>query len=302
MAWSDYLQFTQDLKDISDASANAMTILMEQAPDTGAFEFVAVSAPAVLTPYAQYSQDAAYGYAAAAQRSAGLVPVASRVAPVTLTPELLEPVVKWAFTGVVSNYVVGDVLPRLIGRGTRIISNVGRDSLVQEFGKSGREAVWRRVPRGNACAYCRMMSQWTYTNKDDAQRTVTRDGYWKTRAGKGRVFSPFKTPGAAMGSKRAAGSKFHDHCRCEAVCDFGDWLDVPDEVSDRWERFENQWDKAYENGSVSRFRDQQEVWERVSAGPGSLDAKKRIYRKEMAKLPNIEQRALAEIRTKYQVR
>lgn len=302
MAWEDYLQFTGDLRDVTDASAHAMTLLMERAPDSGQFEYVATASPMVLSPYANYAQDVAAGYAMSSQRSKGLSPVRVKQKPITVTAGMLAPIVKWAFTDIAIPYAVDQVAPRLIQGTTRIITNIGREAVGEQFGKTGREVTWRRVPKADACAFCVMMSQWIYTNVTDAAQTVTREGYWRTRKGGERRFYKFKSPGAAYGSKSPAGSKFHGFCRCEPMADFGDRLNVPKSVSDQWDANEVAWDAAYQEATVERFNDLQDLWDRIMSGPGTQESKQRAYKSESGKLPNIEQRALKKLRSEHSIR
>lgn len=304
-SWDAYRGWRKESANIADATSYGMTILMEKAPDgPDVFQYLATAAPVVTTSYAQTAQDNALGYLKTAQRAGGLAPVLYRPTAAALTWAVLEPIVKWALTDIVFPYAIEQVLPRLSQGVTRLVSNIGRDTVIGGVERSGQQVTWRRVPQADACAYCRLMSQWTYENQQDAERTVTRFGYsWRDRKGR-RRWHAYDTPSAAKGSKQGAGSPFHGHCRCEPVAIYGDWDDagVPDEIEDRWDLFHSQWDDAYTWAGTEQARQRDSLWADIQARPLSSTAMLSTWKQERRDLPNLEQIALGQMRKELGIR
>ncbi|WP_146007699.1 hypothetical protein [Brachybacterium sp. UMB0905] len=266
MTWDAFKRWGRDVDDISDAAAHSTVLLMQSAPDTpDVFDFVAESAPVVLSSYALASQDAAMGYVRDAQRGAGLAPSLFEPVPAAITSVALEPVLKWALTDVVFPLVADEVVPRLVQGTTRLVSNVGRETVQQSVGQI--DGVYgRRVPRDNACAWCRFMSA-----------TQHWDGEWPDSA-------------------------YHGNCRCRPIIMSPGW-DIPDEVEGLWDDYEHQTLDAEQWARKEQTRLDNELWARASAAGGSLSAQKRrhgsLRRRE---LPTLQQLTLSRLREKYGAR
>lgn len=303
--WAAYTKWRRDSAEIADATTFGMTRLVERAPDgPELLQYLSMTAPAVVTGYTVAAQDAAVGYLRAAQREAGITPVQYNPAMATVTWAALEPITKWALSDVTVPYTVEDVLPRLTQGSTRLVSNVGRGTVITGAEATGQTVTWRRVPRADACAYCRLMSQWSYERQQDASRTVARFGYtWRDRHGRSR-WRAFDGPAAAKGSKQGAGSEFHGHCRCEPVAIFGDWSDggVPDSIEDRWDEFANQWDTAYTWALDEQTRQRENLRAEIWARPISNEEKLAAWKQERKALPNLEQIALGRMRKEHGIR
>lgn len=305
MSWPAYLKWRREAQEIADASAYGTTVLMERASDASdVFEFVALSAPMVLSSYAQSAQDSALGYLRTAHRDAGLGTLAYAPQTAVLTRTAVEPVIKWAFSDLVAPFTVEKVLPRLVQGSTRLVLNEGRHVVTNGLGEI-EGGAYRRVPRGNACAYCRMMSQWTYATREEAEFTKSVREHRKTGR-KGRVYRYTNggLPMAARGSKQAAGSRFHSKCRCEPVAyRLGDTLtDVPQEIEERWETFTDQWEQARPKAWAERQKELDKLYERSKTIQGGPDAQKRWYRSQKRKLPNYEQYTLRIMRETHKIR
>lgn len=268
MSWDAFQSWRRESAEIADATAYGTTLLMQRAPGgSDVFEYMATAAPVVLSSYAQSSQDSALGYLTSAQRSAGLAPVLYRPAAAAITWMMLEPVVKWALTDVVMPWAIEDLLPKVAQGTTRLVSNIGRETVQTGVGEIDG-AGGRRVPRAGACAWCRTMSAVTHW-----------DGEWPDSA-------------------------YHGHCRCEPVVVFeGRDADVPDELYDLWDEYEQQYLDADSWARREQRRIDDELWNRVKDGPGSLNARKRqqgtLRRKE---LPTLQQLTLARMREQNSIR
>lgn len=268
MSWDAFTAWRRDSSDIADATTHVTTLLMQAAPDgPDVFEYVATAAPVMLSGYAQASQDSALDYLLGVQRSAGLAPVLYRPAAATITAAALTPVVKWALTDVVFPYAVNDVLPRLAQGTTRLISNIGRETVQAGVGEIDG-AVGRRVPGADACAWCRLQSAVTHW-----------DGEWPD-------------------------SSYHGHCRCEPLVMIeGRDGGVPDDLYDLWEDYEQQWLTADEWAHKEQRRIDAELWDRVKDTRYTFHTKKRmrgsLRRKE---LPTIQQLTLKRMREEYGAR
>lgn len=268
MSWGAFQSWRSESVEIADATTYGMTLLMERAPGgSDVFEYVATSAPLVLSSYALSAQDSALGYLKASQRSAGLAPVLYKPTAAAITWAVLEPVVKWALTDVVMPWAMEQVLPRMVQGTTRLISNIGSETVQAGVGEI--EGAWgRRVPRTGACAWCRTMSAVTHW-----------DGEWPDSA-------------------------YHGHCRCEPIVGFdGQDPDVPDDLYDLWDEYEQQYLDADQWARPEQTRIDSELWDRVKNGPGTLDGKRRkhgsLRRKE---LPTLQQLTLSRMREKYGIR
>ncbi|WME22141.1 hypothetical protein [Brachybacterium sp. GU-2] len=321
MSWDAFLKWRGETAEIADATTHVTTLLMDRAPGgSDVFEYMATAAPVVLSSYAQSSQDAAVGYVKSAHRSAGLSVVPWKPTAAVITAAMLEPVVKWALTDVVMPWAMEEVLPKVVQGATRLVTNVGRETVSQGIAESPEEASWRRVPSADACAYCRMMSQWTYSNRADASRTVARYGYYRSDRHEHRRFfhpylryagidengEPMVTPEAraARGSKQGPGSPFHGNCRCEPIAMFGanGMDDVPEEYQLRWESFTRQWDDAYARAGEERATQREALREEIYSRVLRPSEKRDAWKAESRELPNQEQIALAIIRGEHGAR
>lgn len=268
MTWDAFQAWRRESAEIADATTDVTTLLMQRAPGgSDVFEFMAVSAPVVLTSYAQSSQDSALGYVTGVQRAAGLAPVLYRPAAAAVTWAMLEPVVKWALTDVVMPWAIEEVLPKVVQGTTRMISNIGRETVESSVGEIG-DVVGRRVPHAGACAWCRYMSAITHW-----------DGEWPDSA-------------------------YHGHCRCEPILMLGSREgQVPDELYNLWDDYEDQYLNAESWAKQEQRRLDDELWARVKDLPYTLNSRSRrhgaLRRKE---LPTIQQLTLKRIREEYGAR
>lgn len=268
MSWDAFQSWRRESAEIADATSFGTTLLMQRAPDgPDVFEYMATAAPVVLSSYAQSSQDSALGYLAATQRAAGLAPVLYRPSAAAVTWMMLEPIVKWALTDVVMPWAVEDLLPKVAQGATRLISNIGRETVQVGVGEI-EGAGGRRVPHAGACAWCRYMSAITHWS-----------GEWPDSA-------------------------YHGHCRCEPMVFFrGGDQDVPDDVYDLWDDYERQYLDAEDWARREQSRLDDGLWAQVKDRPNSLGAKKRMHgslrRKE---LPTIQQLTLSRMREQHGIR
>lgn len=268
MSWDAYQSWRGNSAEILDATTHVTTLLMERAPDTtDVFEYVATSAPVVLSSYALSAQDAALDYLGTAQKASGLAPVLYQPTLAAVTWTMLEPIVKWALTDIVIPWTIEQVLPRMVQGTTRLIANVGRETVQAGVGEID-DAYGRRVPRAGACAWCRLQSSVTHWS-----------GEWPD-------------------------SSYHGHCRCEPIVMIdGRNEEVPDSVYDLWEDYDRQYLDADEWARKEQTRLNNELWERANSGPGSFSSKKRQFgslrRKE---LPTLQQLTLSRMRDKYDAR
>lgn len=268
MSWDAFQSWRRESEEIADATTGVTTLLMERAPGgSDVFEYMATAAPVVLSSYAQSSQDAALGYLASAQRSARFSPVLYRPAAAAVTWAVLQPVVKWALTDIVMPWAIEEVLPRMAQGVTRLVSNVGRETVQTGVGEIDG-AGGRRVPRAGACAWCRTMSAVTHWS-----------GEWPDSA-------------------------YHGHCRCEPIVVFqGQDPDVPDELYDLWDEYESQWLDADDWARTEQSRIDGRLWDQVKDLPYTLDSRKRrhgsLRRKE---LPTLQQLTLSRMRKEHGIR
>jgi hypothetical protein len=75
-----------------------------------------------------------------------------------------------------------DVHPRLEGATTKLVLDVGRDTIVNSVAADAKAKGWARVPEPGCCAFCALLA----------------------------------TRGAVYKSEDSADFKSHDHCRCHA--------------------------------------------------------------------------------------
>lgn len=265
MSWDAFQAWKRETVDIADATTGVTTLLMQRAPEgPDVFEYVATSAPVVLSSYAQSSQDSALSYLGSAQRAAGLAPVLYKPSAATITWTMLQPVLKWALTDVVMPWTIEQVLPRMAQGATRLVSNMGREAVQTGVGMIDG-AQGRRVPRPGACAWCRLQSAVTHW-----------DGEWPD-------------------------SSYHGHCRCEPMLMFENGRgEVPDDVYDMWDEYEQQYLDADGWARSEQTRLDNKLWDRVKDHPSTLNSKKRMHgslrRKE---LPTLQQLTLSRMREKY---
>lgn len=263
MTWSAFSAYKQETADIADATTYGMTLLMERAPDgPDVFDFLSVSAPVVVSSYAESAQGAALSYLGSAQKAAGYAPVLYRPSTAAVTWAVLQPVVKWALTDIVMPWAVSEVLPRVVQGTTRLVQNVGRDTLTGAMDFLDEGSSWRRVPSDGACAWCRMLSVVSHT-------------------------------------KDLPDSAYHGYCRCEPVLAIADnGYDVPASVEDRWASYEEQYNTADEWARGEQRRIDGELWDRVKDLPQSLDSRKRLHRSlRRAELPTLQQLTLSRMRS-----
>lgn len=263
MSWSAFSAYKRETADIADATTYGMTLLMERAPDgPDVFDFLSVSAPVVVSSYAESAQGAALSYLGAAQKAAGYTPVLYKPATAAVTWAVLQPVVKWALTDVVMPWAVSEVLPKVVQGTTRLVLNTGRDTLTGAMDFLDEGSSWRRVPSAGACAWCRLLSVVSHT-------------------------------------KDLPDSAYHGHCRCEPILAIADnGYDVPASVEDRWTEYEAQYWSGYEWARVEQRRIDGELWDRVKDQPSSLSSRKRQHSAlRRAELPTLQQLTLSRMRS-----
>lgn len=96
-----------------------------------------------------------------------------------------EAAARWAVGPLFGGDGAQAALGHAAGSVQRLVQQPGRDTIALNVGRDPAKPGWARVPRGRACAFCRML------------------------AGRGAVYTSAK---AARGMRA-----YHDHCKCSAV-------------------------------------------------------------------------------------
>jgi hypothetical protein len=198
-----------NLTRLAEADIQRMWRAAELQTDLEFAAYVTQAYPQIVDPYQQMAAQAAatiFEEDFPQQAATGLVVVAD-----PLPEEQLVKSAQWAL----SAYGTA-AIDRMAGTAQRAIYD--GDRLTTVANANARGMRWVRVARPNACSFCRMLSA----------RTVSGDTYYGAgvrtkidpKTGKpfadGRKTTVVYGRGTKRGSKRDAGSEYHDHCHCVA--------------------------------------------------------------------------------------
>lgn len=266
MIWDRFLTWQREANEIADATTYGTVLMLERAPEgADLLEHVAVAAPAMMSAYAQASKDSAHSYVNGVRRDMGYGSVLQSGAASVVTWEMLKPVMQWALSDVAMPWTVEEVAPRMVQGSTRLVSNIGRETVQSAVGDLDG-LVGRRVPRPDACAWCRLQSAVPHST-----------GEWPE-------------------------SSYHGNCRCRPILFPADGSgELPDDVLDLWDEFERQWLEADSWARVRQAEIDQDLWEQAQGT--SMSARKRAHSSlRRRELPTLQQLTLSRIREQYGAR
>lgn len=266
MIWDRFLTWQREANEIADATTYGTVLMLERAPEgADLLEHVAVAAPAMMSAYAQASKDSAHSYVNGVRRDMGYGSVLQSGAASVVTWEMLKPVMQWALSDVAMPWTVKEVAPRMVQGSTRLVLNIGRETVQSGVGDLDR-LVGRRVPRPDACAWCRLQSAVTHST-----------GEWPD-------------------------SSYHGNCRCQPILvPDGGTDEVPEDLYDLWEEYEQQWLEADSWARQEQTKLDQQLWERAEGD--TAYARKRAHGSlRRRELPTLQQLTLSRMRTQYGIR